>query len=75
VLYACRTEVYFFDLEGAQNEEDDPMKAVLFYWPKSLSEDHVILTAGHLAAVFQFFDQKMYSSSESETEAEPLRKF
>ncbi len=52
-------------------EEDDPMKAILFYWPKSLPEDHIVLTAGHLAAVFQFLVENMDSSSESELETEP----
>ena len=73
VLPCFRIEVYFYDLEGALEEDDDPMKAVMFYWPKALSEDHVVLTAGHLAAVFQFLDQNMNSSSESEIETDPSK--
>ena len=41
-------EVYFYDLEAVQDEADDPLKAVLFHWPLQLSEEHVVLVAGHL---------------------------
>ncbi len=45
-------EAYFYDLEAVADEADDPLKAVLFHWPPDLSDEHVILVAGHLVRNF-----------------------
>ncbi len=29
-------------------EADDPLNSVLFRWPRNLTDDHVIMVAGHL---------------------------
>jgi hypothetical protein len=45
-------EAYFYDLEAVEDEADDPLRAVLFHWPPDLSDEHVILVAGHLVRNF-----------------------
>ena len=48
-------EVYVYDTERIQSEYDDPLEAVLFHHPPGLSPEHVLVTAGQLAGVAQFF--------------------
>ena len=33
------------------DEADDPLKAVLFHWPPTLTSDYVVVVAGHLVIV------------------------
>ena len=48
-------EVYVYDTEAIESESDDPLKAVLFHHPSSLSPEHVLITAGQLAGIAHFF--------------------
>ena len=52
VLYSS-FEAYFYDLEAVDDEADDPLKAVLCHWPLGLSDEHVVLVAGHLVRHFR----------------------
>ena len=48
-------EIYIYDTELLQSEYDDPLNAVIFHYPSILTAEHVLMTAGQLAGVAQFF--------------------
>ena len=49
-LASAQLEAYFYDLEALEDEYDDPLTSILFRWPPNLTDDHVILVAGHLVS-------------------------
>ena len=61
-------EVYVYDTRAVDSEAVDPLNAVLFHYPKELTEEKVLVTAGQLAAVAQFFRLDFLMSRDTEEE-------
>lgn len=48
-------EIYIYDTKLLQREEDDPLEAFLYHYPRSIGSNHILLMACQLAGMAQFF--------------------